>query len=249
MHRGNSRKWTKNRGHVTSAQDENPPFVIEQKDDSEESPYHAAEENIPYPFPKNWTVFDFAELPAENFPRGTYSINQLIDSYGVPEELYAQYMPSHNIAWVKAEYEKMEILFGYKLADYFSFYNQSLFEKRHELSDDETRFELSEEDKSMEYDILSLRIYDDSLEFPHGIRIGQSTRSQVLESYPVDSGDAYQAEGEGYYVDILTYYYDFRDENGNLPTVETTDTGYINYRFDENELFIEADVQWRFFDL
>jgi len=96
---------------------------------------------------------------------------------------------------------------------------------------------------------------DGKVTFPHGIKIGETTKSQVLEAYPAGSAHALQSSGvydsgEEYHTDMLTYYYGFRDEDGELPEwvpppwPNRFEIGDVNYLFDENEVLYLASIQW-----
>lgn len=196
-------------------------------------------------------VFDFAELSEEGFPRGTWTVNQLIEKYGIPEKCIASYYliyGTYGVVSVSLAFKGFAIGFDYENPDSFSFYAESLSEGDYGLSD---------EDKDLKLDVLSLVIAGEEAELPFGISIGHSSKTDVIDAYPVK--DPYTlSSDEPPYHDSVFYDYAFLDEAGNLPEdVSITDlpdntiyqTGHIAYIFDENEVLQQAEVQWRFADL
>ena len=64
-----------------------------------------------YAFPVNNTVFDFSILTEDEFPRGEWSVNQLIGKYGEPIDVWADYLEGYDIAFINLEFPNMYINF------------------------------------------------------------------------------------------------------------------------------------------
>ena len=194
-------------------------------------------DSLPYSFPENEMVFDFSVLPEEIFPRGTWTVNKLINKYGTPEKIYANYLPGYDIVFVDVLFNDFRVSFLFEYADKFSFYRQGLEEKDYSS-------ELEYKDNNLELEILALSFNDPSILFPYGIKIDQSTKAQIMDLYPKDTAYWWKEE---YEIDLISYAYAFRDENGNLP--EYGGNGNIDYLFDENEVLRQVNVKWFYFDL
>lgn len=194
------------------------------------------------------TIFDFAVLPEDDFPRGMWTVNQLISKYGEPKSV-----TSDPYFIITATFDNVQFMlksvygYGAEELNMFSFYNEvkkAVLEK--ESNDDEyfesLKFDLNEADKNLDLRVLNLLISDKTKEFPYGIRIGKSTKSQIVSFYPVDSGE-YNYENE------IRYIYGFRDEDGNLPDIMKTTYGGMSYLFDENEMLQEVSIRWLWFSV
>ena len=216
---------------------------------------NTAKEGLSYSFPTNPEVFDFAELSENEFPHGTWTVNRLINKYGTPELISAHYnlnyLDTEKIVFVNILFEGFGVYFDGEPAERFSFYEESI---------ESGSYDLSESDKDLELLILDLRFVDTNVSLPHGIKIGQTAKSQVLEAYPAGSAYTYQSEGvsdsgEEYFVDELNYFYGFRDEEGNLPEWTPPpweprfEIGFIGYFFDKSEILTIVMVRWWHFDI
>ena len=221
---------------------QNPPMTedVSIDDTPIENTPTPEEENLSYSFPENEMVFDFSVLSKEVFPRGKWTVNQLINKYGTPEKIYANYLPGYDIVFVHVNFISFRVSFLFEYADKFSFYREGLEEKDYSS-------ELNKKDKDLEIEILALNFYDPSTSilFPYDIKFGQSTKTQIMDLYPKDT--AYRWKDEEYEIDLLSYEYAFRDENGNLP--EYGGNGNIDYLFDENEVLSQVMIGWFYFDL
>ena len=213
------------------------------------------DEDLLYSYPTNYAVFDFAELSEDEFPRGTWTVNQLINKYGTPERVSAYYsskfMDAYRVVSVNVWFEGFGVYFDYQTPERFSFYNETI---------ENGPYALSESDQDLELAILDLVFVDTNVSLPYGIKIGQTTKSQVLEAYPAGSADIYQSagvfdSGEAYSVDQLNYFYGFRDEDGKLPEwvpppwEPRFEIGFICYSFDESEILTAVLVRWWNFDI
>jgi hypothetical protein len=182
-------------------------------------------------------VFDFSVLPEEEFPRGVWNVNQLISKYGDPVDVWAYYLDDYGIAFVRLTFSKMHVEFCFESAELFSFYKEDL---------EEGRYELDENDKNLEIDILSLTFNNESTKLPYGITIGKTTKEQIIAYYPENT--YYSWEDKEYVIDMIMYYYNFRDEKGELPEYTGLEGG-IAYMFDKNKVLNEVTIKWYYFDL
>jgi len=190
--------------------------------------------SLPYIPP---TIFDFSELSEEDFPRGTWTVNQLIDKYGEPERLYG--WPGSNSLSVGIElyYKDVRVLLASWEAELFSPY-ESIKENWPDASPEERTFELSGQDKNIELTVTTLWFYENTVEFPRNIMIGDSTKQNVLDAYleePFSSDTWYTDQGEVAYYDCITYLYESEGDFGN---------GDISYFFDENGILWRIDIAW-----
>ena len=222
---------------LSSTPEENLNTDIVEPDDDDSSAL-----NQEYP-----TVFDFAILSEDNFPRGMITINQLISKYGKPKSVKSD--PYYIITVIFDEVRvTLKSVYGYGDEELksFSFFND-VIEAESEMESNEygydyfdsLEFDLNEADKNLELKVINLSISDKNQEFPNGIKIGESTKPQIISAYPVGSQDFY-------YTDGLLYWYEFRDTNGNLPEFSGTH-GSIIYMFDENEILREVSIWWHWF--
>ena len=192
---------------------------------------------------ENPEVFDFADLSEEDFPRGMWTVNQLISKYGTPEQisahgLFGSLEEEYNIVYVYVSFEGFDVYFNFSRADRFSFYNVGI-----ENGD----YNLSENDKDLELEILDIHCRDENISFLNDFKIGQTTKSQVLEAYPTGSAltsGTTDSEGESS-IDYLMYNYGFRNENGGLPKGESgIESGYVVYSFDERDVLELFTIRW-----
>lgn len=241
-------------GCMNNAESENPPVldepvaIPEQKpDEGDDSDFIADTENQ--------IVFDFAELPGEDFPRGMWTINQLIDKYGPYESIESNRViddyddilpPSIDVVIIKVSFTDIYIEFATKDTSFFSFYKE--VQEPVEYPFDEECI-LSDADKNIELEILELTCYDRSLEFPYGHKIGQSSKTDILAAYPSGSANIsqYTDKGTGKLYNEVYLDYDFRDETGNLPEWGPQSHGCISYKFDEADILKSVYIAWRWF--
>ena len=185
-------------------------------------------------YPLNPEAFDFAVLPEEDFPRGTWTVNQLIKKYGMPNNCKAllnRIFGIYEIVNVTLEFPYITIDFWMMEPYEFSFYKEDL---------EYGRYDLSESDKNIEQDIFSLIIEDPDLRLPYNIKILQSTKAQILDAYPENSGISISEE---YNNDWISYRYAFLDMEGNVPE-GVYGPGYLTYYFDEDEILKQVEIQW-----
>jgi len=198
--------------------------------------------------PKDPVLFDFSVLPKDDFPRGMWTVNQLISKYGNPRSIKSDPYFIITVVFDKVQVT-LKTVYGYgdEELQIFSFYNEIIqAESAIESNDydsynyfDLLKFDLNENDKNIELRVINLSIVDNNIVFPNDIKIGESTRLQIINYYPVDSWEYNDDRG-------LYFSYDFRDENGNLPEYTGTH-GSIIYIFDENEFLIEVSIWWHWF--
>jgi len=185
-------------------------------------------------------VFDFAEFPEEYYPRGIWTVNQLIDRYGAYEEVTANYVSAYERVFVIVVFMDMSIHFFPREANNFSFYEASL---------EDGDYNLSTSDQDLALGILTLWVNDSSLTLPRGLDIERSTKTEVLNAYPKGTSRQYQSEGEAFYIDLVSYDYDFYDEDEYYPKRDDGMTGSVDYLFEESELLTRVNINWRYFDL
>jgi hypothetical protein len=209
----------------------------------------------------NHSVFDFASLSEEDFPRGIWTVNQLTEKYGNPEKSTIFYRS--NImnegdrilekAWIYVKYSEIGILSSQDAAsnlyvppNMFSFYTST---------NEDGEYKMSDEDKNLEFEIEQLIIDSEDIVFPYGIRIGQSAKEQVLVAYLQEN--PYQLSNEDPFYDLVSYDYAFLNEDGSLPEEvnyffhngrTVYQTGCINYFFDEDGLLKDVEIRWWFLD-
>jgi len=242
------------------------PNTSETDTDAEYDPYIIHQD----PF-----VFDFAILPEEDFPHGAWTINQLASVYGEPKSVKsdayfivtaifddAQVMltainRNEDVENFSFYNEVNEELSAYSLDmsfldmefddldDFLSFYDESggglsAYEYTFEAHINSLEYNLNDADKDLELRVSNLRIFDVNTEFPYEIRIGESTKTQIVDQYPADSWYSNDSEW-------LSYRYDFRDENGDLPDDRGGMYGSIRYIFDDDEILREVSIWWHWF--
>ena len=242
-----------------------PDIIDEPSDDSSDDIPEPEPYSAPYSFADNPTIFDFAELPEDKFPSGTWTVNQLIEKYGTPERIWGYYMPGYEIVYVSVTYEKMGIGFYHHSAKDFSFYKEEL---------EHGEYDLNEKDKNLELMINTLQIYDKDYQLPHGIKLYESTKAQIIKAYDEEPAYYWKEDTEvdwkeeRFTVDLIEYYYMFLndnyeivknvyyvnayskiDENGEMIIEPYPTNGMITYTFDENEVLSEFAISWWFYDL
>ena len=186
-----------------------------------------------YSFSSQPVVFDFTELSEECFPRGKWSVNRLIEKYGEPKKITANYVSGYEAVYVRIEFENFRINFAHENVERFSFSDSV-------TSDGD--YTLNEVDKNLEMEIMAVSSYDPTTELPYNFKIGQSTKKQILESYP--SNASYTLNDNSSSIDLVSYFYAFPDKDGNLPEWNDINSGRIDYLFDENEVLVQVIVNW-----
>ena len=186
------------------------------------------------------TIFDFADLPEADFIRGVWTVNQLIARYGAPESVKGNYFPGYDIVFTNVWLDDVYVAFWLRSAEDFSFYDDSLGENGFEA------YDLGESDMDFELEVFALSFAKDTVEFPHGIRIGESTRPQIVEAYGEEPCFVFMEEPG--HVDQIDYRYCFYDEQGE-PEILGFGPGRIAFLFDENDVLSGAQVEYWLFDL
>ena len=187
------------------------------------------------PYEENPTIFDFSVLPEDDFPRGEWTINELIKKYGNPEEMIGTKQWNGGVH-VRIHFATLSVYFVRKPVEYFSF---------HEHADESGDYELDESDKDIPLYIVALQMFDPSVQFPNGIKIGLTTKSQVVAAYQEESASQNKMD----WIDLLVYKYTFYDEKGVLPTdIDERDVGEITFIFDENEVLSKVAIGWFYYD-
>jgi hypothetical protein len=185
-------------------------------------------------------VYNFAILSEEDFPRGTWTVNQLIKKYGPLKRFYIDYWAEMELGFLYAEFDGITVKFPEMYGEALtrlSFYQDSL---------GYGEYPLSKKEQDMELEILALYMRDKDTVLPYGIKIGESTKTQVFEKYPMveprfsSVGNTYyDSWGNGVYV----YYYAFFQDH-KIADYEIYWNGFIAYKFDENDLLEQVKVQW-----
>ena len=201
-----------------------------------EKPVVSATVEKPQAFPEDPTLFDFSVFPEADFPRGAWTVKQLIGKYGTADQVFSYYLSDYGIAFANALFTDYQINFFPVSAESFSFYHEGL---------DDDSYPFAKNDLDIELEILSLRITDTNLLFPYQIKIGQSTKAQILDIYTIEPAFVWNNEETGN--EMISYWYAFRDDEGNLP--EDGYYGSVDYIFDENEVLEEVIISWHYFDL
>jgi len=220
-----------------SAPELEPPDVEQEQ---EPEPEFVSDDNS-YTLAVDPTIFNFADMPEDDFPRGTWTANQLIEKYGAPESVTAYYVAESGAVGIDFIHEDIKIHLVSWQAELFSpFYELIQKKGAYGLNDKEKLFDLSAEDKNIELLINGLWFYDNIVEFPRGIRISESTKQDILDAYheaPAHADTWYSQDGEADYYDYVCYLYAFKDqEDGN--------NGDVSYFFDENEILWRIDIAW-----
>jgi len=210
-------------------------------------------EYVPYSYPHKQPIFDFAVLSEDVFPRGQWTVNELIEKYGTPDEVSALYVPHYKFVAINVHFSGFNVGFRKESPCFFSFYNEELEEEayNYEIENNEIKtyvFPLDEPDMDFQSEILGLQFEDENIIFPNNIKIGQSTKMQIMDLYPKKA--AYKYKSEEYGTDLVSYAYAFRNEEGNLPDYyNNMAEGSIDYYFDENEILKSVGVQWFYSDV
>ena len=192
-------------------------------------------------------IFDFAALPAKDFPSGVWTANKLAEKYGPPKKCAAMYLTGYELAYIRLTFSGVSISSGYIDPSSLSFYKSSL---------DEGEYELKGPDMDLEIDILYVSVSDPGVGLPFGVKIGQSTKSDVKNAYP--DKNPYELVDAEYGFNFISYNYAFLDENGKPKDLEYDEgpngeeiyyTGSMSYNFDDNEVLKYAEVLWWYTDL
>ena len=194
----------------------------------------------------NPTTFDFAALPEDVYPRGKWTVNQMINAYGEPEHVFG-FLYDEKVT-VVITYHDRSISFKLAPASGFAFFGEGL---------ENGRYELPEADRGIELEISSVEFNNPEGRLPYGIKAGESTKAQVIEAYGEEPAYHYIGpgevrigeEGEGQKVigeiNEMFYHYAFADENGNLPMIEPGQhDGIFSYLFDEDDILVMANMSW-----
>jgi len=211
---------------------EEPP-VIELAPETEDEFEYIEGMTAEYP-----TMFDFAVLPERGFPRGTWSVNQITSAYGPLEDITADYLEGYELVFVRVYYADIYISFFPKDLESFSFSGETF---------ESGIYTMNESDKDIELEISSISIFDEEVRLPNGIRIGQSTKEQVVTAYR--ELPAYIFQSDEYDTNMIIYNYAFFDENGVMASEDEGLTGGISYIFDTGDVLRSVTIEWTFFDL
>ena len=223
-------------GCITNPPDSEGIPTQEPIDSSISDQDHEVEAEPPPPSDKEPEVLDFAVLSEDDFPRGAWTVNQLIDKYGEPDTIVAEYLAAYRIVSVRIDFTSIYVHFYFKDVAAFSFNSEAL------EGGEGGYYEMNDADKNLELIIAALWVYDKDVTLPYGLKIGESTRNQVLEAYP--SGAAYSDP------ETIFYHYAFKREDGSLPELvlpedrdsERGTVGSMYYLFDKNEVLYRVDV-------
>lgn len=177
------------------------------------------------------TVYDFTELGEDDFPRGEWTANKLIGKYGAPNELRTHYINEYSVVEVILKFESIEIWSLFADPVSFSFYNETA---------ETGNYSMDEKDKEVSFEVCGLAIHDPDARLPRNIKIGQSTKAQIIGSYP--EKDPYTLRSNEYGYDLIAYDYAFFDAKGNI--LENNGVGDISYFFDDNEVLAYIEVNW-----
>ena len=174
-------------------------------------------------------------LPGNVFPHGKWTINQLIEKYGHPENIVARSEPygGHRTVHVSIAFKDLDVSLKPFPISNFSFYNETMEE---DFYSDTKEYNLNETDKNMEIDVHAVYITDVNLELPHNIQIGQSTKPQVIAAHPDDAYDIYK--------NTISYAYSFCGENDNLSDNNPVWYGFISFRFNEDDVLEKVWIVW-----
>ena len=229
---------------------EDQTVISDQEPDKDESDDTDNNSTSEYP-----TVFDFAVLSEDDYPRGIWSIKQLAAKYGSPERIEAIYWGGEDELYqsvsVKAWFKDIEVIFRTKNISTFSFAGKK--GKPHPLHPSESPSVLydlsdfSEYDKNIEFEIMETIHYNADLKFPFNIKIGQSTKNDIFTAYPEDAVQIYQGMTGDFnekYIDKVYVFYDFLDENGSFPEWDPLVAKSISYEFAGKELLQCVEILW-----
>lgn len=178
-------------------------------------------------------VFDFAEFPEEQYPRGSWSVNQLFDRYGFYDEIVPDCWYGNGVS-IGIAFEDIEIILFTEDATVFSFYDESL---------EFGNYDLNAGDKDLALEILFLNFTDPELALPYGVEIGKSTIADFISVYPESPAffDQLKEESDSY---RMIYRYRFYAGDGDLREEYYRKSGYVDYYFDENEILTRVRIIW-----
>jgi len=184
------------------------------------------------------TVFDFVVIEDE-FPRGGWWVDLVINEYGTPDKIEAEYLPGYEIVFVRVKYDEISFHFYPESIELFSFAPDVL---------EGGFYEMNEADRGLYLEINTLQVRDPSVKLPHGIKIGQSTKAEIISAYGEDP--AYDFKNKEYDMNLIFYQYAFFDESGEpLEDYNEYMLGSIEYHFDDNDVLNLVVIQWEWFDL
>jgi len=182
----------------------------------------------------NQQVFDFGELPTGKYPYGFSSINQLINIFGEPVYLRGGTAAHYPLVFINAEFKDFFVCMWTSNSDTLNIFTNANFSV-------DMSFELTEAEKTQRLEILSLRITNKDAELVRGLKMGVSTKSDVLAAYPKGSENTYTS-GD---IDEIFYSYAFLSGDKNYDA----SGGNIDYSFDKNGILSVVIIDWRYFDL
>ena len=219
-----------------------PTVILNQGSDKEETDDPKKKSGLESPI-----VFDFTELSENDFPRGKWSLNQLIEKYGSPEKIIASYWPELGCQTVDVDifFRDVAMKFWPEDVSSFSFY----YEVGEPVANSNVvEYKLNEEDKNIELELRQSVFYDTSLELPNGIYIGQSMKSEIISAYPENATYPYygtSGQGDGKNTNVVWVYYGFRDENGDLPIFKNPIGTSVCYYLDDSDVLRSVEITWR----
>ena len=191
-----------------------------------EAPPTTESQDVPTTAP----VFDFTELNPEDFPRGEWSINQLIKKYGpLTEDVTCLYFEGYGVVRVDGTcFKGLDIMFAYAFPEMFSFGKQKL--------EQHVRYPLDETDWDNVLGIKWTTVKNKAARLPRGLKIGKSTKEDVLAAYPAGAETAFFNDGgDGH----IYFNYEFPERN---------DGGSVEYSIDENGILVEVAANWFYGD-
>ena len=218
---------------------------IVQEEDTVEDVQTPEKENPSYGYFGDPGVFDFADLREEDFPRGTWTVNQLKDRYGTPIKCIAKHYAFYKVVSISVEFENIVIGSGYKDQAEFSFYEESMVAYG--------EYPLDSPDMDIEIDINVLLVSDPNVSLPYGLKFSQSTKAQLIDAYQEKNSMIsdnpgkipYMSNEAKYgYSSSIAYVYATPDENGIFPD-DRYQTGLVVYYLDEEEVLKFAEVAWQ----
>jgi len=129
-------------------------------------------------------TFDLNELaaPMVDLSPGKWTINEIEEKYGKPEEIYGN-LEFNNTIEIIIKYAEMKIVLNTIRNGELSFDTDS--------NPVDTRYPLSEEDKDVRMWLQRVLLCSP---LPRGLIAGESTIEQVKAAYPPDSGREYKQE-------------------------------------------------------
>ena len=192
-------------------------------------------------------IFDFAALSGNNLPIGVTTANKLAEKYGPPASYFASYFSDYGMAYIQVVFTGISIGSSYVDPSGLSFYKSPLADGDYNLNESDMDFEIY---------VLLVRVTDPGLGLPYGVKIGQSTKSDIKNAYP--DKNPYELSDAEYGYDFISYSYAFLDENGKPRDImpvkgpdgeDVYNTGSISYNFDKNGVLKYVGVQWWYSDL